>query len=78
MLNAQDLETQIKKTQALIRNWRKIMLKNRNLNALAKIKYNHLIHSAKQKINTLLQEQDDWFSIEYSQARYIPSKKRNY
>lgn len=45
---------------------RKNILKNHNL----KVK----IESLKQKINALLQLEDDWLTVHYSEARYIPKR----
>lgn len=45
---------------------RKNILENHNL----KVK----IESLKQKINNLLQLEDDWLTVYYSEARYIPKR----
>lgn len=65
-LEIQELKTNIKRIQAEMRFLRKNILKNHNL----KVK----IESLKQKINALLQLEDDWLTVHYSEARYIPKR----
>lgn len=62
-LQIQELKTSIKMIQARIRFLRKNILNNHNV----KVK----IELAKQKINTLLQLEDDWLTIEYSGYNYV-------
>lgn len=65
-LQIQELKTNIKRIQARMRFLRKNILENHNL----KVK----IESLKQKINNLLLLEDDWLTVYYSEARYIPKR----
>lgn len=70
ILQIQELEISIKRIQARIRFLRKNILKNQNLKVT--------IESLKQKINNLLQSEDDWLTVYYSEARYLPKKANHY
>lgn len=66
ILQIKELKIKIKRIQARMRFLRENILNNNNL----KVK----IKSLKQQINTLLQLEDDWLTVDYSEARYIPKR----
>lgn len=51
-------------------------LKTQSLSTTTIKRYQELIESAKQKILELPQLEDDWTTIEYSEAKYIPTNNR--
>ena len=69
----QELEIRIKRIQARIKLFRKKINHNQHLNQSNISLYQNLIQSAKHRINTILQIEDDLLSIEYSEYIDIPN-----
>lgn len=51
-----------------------MLIQNYRLNNIQIQRFQQLIELAKQKINNLLQLEDDWKAIEHSEARDIPKE----
>ena len=66
LMRIQEIKNKIKRVQANMKKLRQSHCHNKALT----------LYLYKQQICSLLQLEDDWQSIYYSQARYIPTRKK--